>query len=52
MFAVIFAYLVGVLSFVNATAVPYQALQVVNTLTGVWFVIVASIAGWQHFNRD
>lgn len=52
MFAVIFAYLVGILFIGNSTIVPNQALQVIDLLVGVWFVIAGSITGWQHANRD
>lgn len=50
--AVIFGYIVGLLFFVNTTAVPYWPLQIINIFVGVWFVVVSSIAGWQHYNRD
>lgn len=50
--AVIFAYLVGLLFFMNATAVTIFGLQIVNIVAGIWFVLMASIAGWQHFNRE
>lgn len=52
MFAVIFAYLVGVLLIGNSTVVPHQWLQIVDAVAGIWFVIAGSVAGWQHFNRD
>ena len=50
--AVIFAYIIGLVFFVNATAIPYPVLSWLNVAGGVWFVVMASLAGWQHFNRD
>ena len=49
---VVFAYLMGLLLIINATAVPYVVLQVANVVAGIWFIFAASISGWQHFNRD
>jgi hypothetical protein len=52
MFAVIFAYLMGILLIGNSTVVSIPALQWVDLISGVWFVIAGSIAGWQYANRD
>lgn len=52
MLQVVYCYGFGLLGFVNSVNTPSLALQIVNVLAGGFFLVIGSIAGWQHARRD
>jgi hypothetical protein len=51
MMQTIFAFLVGFLFIVNSVNTPSMALQVIDTVAGVYFVVMGAVSGWLYANR-
>ena len=52
MFAVLFAYAVGILLIADSLHTAPWWLSAANVVAGVWFVIAGSIAGWRLSRGD